>query len=177
MKNKKYILILVLILIFQGCSEVDSNNYTLKYNNNVTYVKTETDDFNDIKKQLLSKIFIRYTNNERYCLFTYENTEFIQNNNSPDEMLHIIYPKSINEINKLKSEMVNYLDLIDTYKISHKEQIYLKEIVNIYINLLDEVSKITIKTEDDKIYFYDNNLSNVQYMELRNKIIQKIYQE
>ena len=92
-------------------------------------------------------------------------------------MLHIIYPKSINEINKLKSEMVNYLGLIDTYKISHKEQIYLKEIVNIYINLLNEVSKITIKTEDDKIYFYDNNLSNVQYMELRNKIIQKIYQE
>ena len=40
MKNKKYILILVLILIFQGCSEVNSNNYTLKYNNNVTYVKT-----------------------------------------------------------------------------------------------------------------------------------------
>ena len=67
--------------------------------------------------------------------------------------------------------------MIDIYKINHEQQIYLKELINTYIDLLSEVEKIEVNNENDKIYFYDNNITNENYMQLRNKIIELVCQE
>lgn len=178
MKNRIYILLLIPLLFVCGCvkkeNQIDTEQVNqLQYNNYVTNVKEETCEFENIKKEVISKIFIRYTNNERYCLFTYEQTEFIPLDDTGDNMLYIIYPKNKKDIEILKNELNQYIQLIDVYKINHQQQVYLIELINTYIDLLFEVEKLEINNEYDKIYFYDNNLSNVQYMELRNKIIQK----
>lgn len=182
MKNRIYILLLIPLLFMCGCvkkeNQIDTEQVNqLQYNNYATNVKEETCDFQKIKKEVLSKIFVRYTNNERYCLFTYEQTEFIPLDDTGDNMLHIIYPKNKEDIEILKNELNQYIQLIDVYKINHKQQVYLIELINTYIDLLFEVEKIEINDKYDKIYFYDNNVTNENYMNLRNKIIQKIYQE
>ena len=92
-------------------------------------------------------------------------------------MLHIIYPKNKEDIEILKNELNQYIQLIDVYKINHQQQVYLIELINTYIDLLFEVEKIEINDEYDKIYFYDNNVTNKNYMDLRNKIIELVYKE
>ena len=181
MKNKIYIL-LTILLICCGCFKgnhqmVNKQKIQLQYDNCVTNIKNDTDDFQKIKKEVLSKIFVRYTNNERYCLFTYEQAEFIPQNNTENSMLYVIYPKNKENITELKNELNQYIQIINVYKINHKQQIYLKELINTYIDLLSEVEKIEINNENDKIYFYNNNITNENYMNLRNKIIELIYKE
>ena len=182
MKNKIYILLLITLLFISGCireekQTINNQQYQLQYDSCVTNIKENVDDFQKIKKEVLSKIFVRYTNNERYCLFTYEQVEFIPQDDTGDNMLHIIYPKNKENISELKNELNQYIQMIDIYKINHEQQIYLKELINTYIDLLSEVEKIEVNNENDKIYFYDNNITNENYMQLRNKIIELVCQE